>query len=210
MNLYCRTLDLSDIAILERLWLEKKTVLKEDLTLSHPTEVRERLASLSKNLNTRWLVFGIFENEVLIATWSVFKWPSLPYYTLTDLFIAGEMSPKAYYEKINLFLDAIIPNMESQKYFNFYILTLLRPYQRKCLLENRIWPIPARIRQFQRYDFQLESIIKKNTVPSEAYFYMMGQRTWNNDLWIRRASLKLEILIPYQMSNLEALQLNEQ
>lgn len=201
---YCRKLTSSDRPVIADLWSKKKTIFKIELNEEYRDKLLWRLDNFLDEAQSESCLYGAFIDDHLIATWSVYLWGKIPYYTLGDFFIKSEnSSPTSYKKIVNLTLNKIFADMESANRFTFFIIALLRPYQERALFRGEIWRIPEDLEAFARYQVCLEDVIPALTKPnSPIYWNLMGDRLWNKDLWIRRGTLKNEYLAPRLLAKL--------
>lgn len=176
-----------DVANLLR---HKQTTLKNAVLYENVFHILKDITS------PRHRLYGVFFEKQIIAVVCVFLWTKMPAYTVSELFINTQHSVEKYNRIINISIDKITNDMESLGRYEFYILTLVRSFQKKVLQENKMWKVHDKYTPFQRYNVSIETIIKANEKPEfELYWSMMGKKTWPSDLWIRKYRLKNELIL---------------
>lgn len=196
-QLICSKLNAESRSEIENLWNQKKTLFKSPLDEDYRKKLQNRLDHILDPKEERLSLFGVFNEGKLIATWVVFRWLNLPSYSLNELVIDNpQKSSQLYIACVNSLLNKIFPLMESEGYYSFYILALLRSYQLRALKKGKMWEVPPELTPYQRYDLSIECLIPPMTKPNFTYWDLMGQRYWPQTLWVRRGRLKDEFLIP--------------
>lgn len=202
--LECIKLKYEHLSLISDLWLNKEKIFKDKVDQDYLNGLKSKIEKIFSQYSNQITVYGIMQQGVLIATWSVFRWTQLPYYTIEELVIHNpEKSVTRYKKVINLLLSNIHSDMEKEKRYTFYILAMLRNYQKSSLVKGENWSIPEDLHVFDRYNLFVEAIIPANTQPQKVYWDMMGHKFWEKDLWIRRGCLKDKFLIPMLMQELE-------
>lgn len=93
-------------------------------------------------------------------------------------------------------VNEIMKDMEAKQRYQFYMLTLLRQTQKQSILDGNLWPFPKNFSCFDRYNITIEAIVKANEEPHyETHRWIMADQTFPVDLWIRKGTLKNELLI---------------
>lgn len=142
--------------------------------------------------------YGIYNQGKLEGIIGVNKWKMLPYYTIFDLFISTGASAKKYNAYIISAMQKITESMEVCGRFQFYVLTLVRAFQRNKLKDGKMWEVNAKYEPFNRYNVSIETIVPANTRPNyEAYWNMMGKEEFPEDIWIRKYVLKNEFILEH-------------
>lgn len=184
------SLNKDHISEVTELLSHKKTTLKNPILYDSVMLIVKDIESPNYKL------YGVFHNDKIIAVTGVFLWTKMPFYTISELFINTQHSVEKYNRIINISIDKITSEMEALGRYEFYVLTLVRSFQKRILMEKKMWKVNKKYTPFQRYDVSLETIIKAGETPQfETYWSLMGKKTWPSDLWIRKYRLKNELIL---------------
>ncbi len=161
----------------------------------HIERTNLNLENLNLNLQNRNLCYvGCYELDKMIGCLSGYKWTSLPYYTVENLYIrSSQKSPVTFKKNLDGMLSLLVTQMEKDERFTFFAITAL-DYVPKSVLhnENEQSNFGEFVQALKGYRFCTEAIIPANTLPKfETYKRIMGGRTWNVNLVIRRVYKKL-------------------
>lgn len=190
MKLSINIMGVEDIKDVDSLLKHKRSILKNN----NRDILHNSIAEKIKDKN--YIILGLREDGNLRGIVGIFKWISLPYYSVTDLFIDTQYSVKRYNAYITQALKTIMNLMEKEGRFQFYILTLVRPFQKKVLKNNKMWEVSKKYEPFARYNVTLEVIVKAHEKPEYVtYWKLMGSKTWPEDIWIRKYTLKNEFIL---------------
>lgn len=162
----------------------------EDLTSDD--QISRATAALT---DERSMVFGLFHDQRLIASIAIYRWTSLPYFTLGDLKVSSEYRSYLLYKHLteHLIFHAI-RMMENEMRFTFYAISKCRNPALRRIQEGRgLW---AFTEPFKDYNLIVEAVIPPDTRPVyPTHWELMCRRTHPVYLWIRRGTLKQEHLL---------------
>lgn len=189
-----RQLSSSDENQVQDLLKHKEKLLKEKL----PQEAipSERMIRLINDPIYR--VYGAFIDDELIGVGAAELWSKLPYYNISNFFLQPGRSVIEYRNFCVQVVNQMMADMEALGRFQFYMFTLLRPYQKRSLEQGDMWRFPDKFTCFDRYYVTVEAVIKANEPAKYAtHAWLTGGKTWSSDVWIRKGVLKNEFLVNY-------------
>lgn len=187
--------DKSHLSQIQEFISAKTNVFKIQLS---PEEIEDYKDKLEYKLNDKSYQFILaYENKQLTAMMSVYYWKTLPYFCLGDLFYKRTPEDQTSFRTgLNTLIEYGIQEALKNKYYVCYFITRMRRFSKQQFLEkgnpnHSEEAVPA----LSIFDVNVEFIIPKNSRPAhESYWHMMGSRTHDCDLWVRRGTLKVEKL----------------
>lgn len=139
--------------------------------------------------------YGAFVNGELCGVMSGIRWTKMPYYTVGYLKVHNTSGSLRFYVKVfDGLLTSLIEKFEAEKRFDFYFINYQRNFHKKYFEENRRQrAIPGFFSQIHRYELFVQDVIPPGQVSTYSVFNeIMGKRTFEVPVWIRKASLKPE------------------
>lgn len=185
-------LKLENLFEAQKLLSSKKSVLGDPL----PGFASDRIERLLKT--SYYYIYGTYYKHELIGIGSAELWKNAPYYNISNFYLKRGFGVAAYQSFCNQTIKRIFLDMEHIGRFQFFMLTIFRNSQKRSfLIDNVMWRFPKKFNCFDNYDVSVEAIIKAGTKSDfNTYNWLMGERTFRSDLWIRRGVLKEKSLIP--------------
>lgn len=159
--------------------------------------IQKKFNSLSSYLKDHPLiqVVGTFEKGQLIAIASMFQWPTLPYWTLGNLYSFSKNPFEFKKNGIAECVELLHEEALKRNLIRFYYAVRLGK-RALIRLDSDLGPYQRIIPAFDQYTFTLESIVPANsTTTHETYNRIMGFQTMPYPQYLGSATLKEKFLV---------------
>lgn len=160
-------------------FLNQRSLLFKDNFSSNHFDIKKIDLSDGPIAQGRFFAYGAFDGRHLEGIFLVYTWKSIKFYTILGMYLVNpSKSVSRYREFMSKMFNYITEEMEQALYFNFYTITLLRPFQVQQMTDSkRSEFIGKYIENYNRYSWFIERIVKPGELPDEPSFREMMNQT---------------------------------
>jgi hypothetical protein len=191
----CRTLSLKDRGHIFGLYAKNKKILNTEIHLQQSLLQAQNLLNNMEKYHEQITVLGLFVDDTLVGMVSGFRWSKLPYYTIGDLKTDNPSgSFKLYISVFDVLLNTLTRIFEAEGRYDFYFVNRQRNFH-KLNRENNYKQknIPHFFTLIKRYELYIQEIIPPGSKSQfEAFNTIIGNKSYNVSVWIRKGSLMPE------------------
>ena len=159
-----------------------------------PQRNRKKFEHVFEAQKDKYTIYAIFNDQQdIVFTLGSVLWENLPYYSIIDFYVAQEVrSENQVMKYMAKAINQILADRLKIKRHTFYYL-----FKRSHVREDVEWSseytnsYSKYISESNKYNYSTEDIVMPGEKPSYlTYWRLMGERTYNVELLIRKGTLK--------------------
>lgn len=190
-----KEIPVGEIDLLNEFYSRDPRLFKRSVTIEDSKAAIDGFIKFFKENPNLVTCFGAFIDGELCGVMSGIRWTRMPYYTLGYLKVYNVSGSLKFYVRVfDGLLTSLIEKFEAEKRFDFYFINYQRNFHKNYFEKNsRQRTIPDFFSRIHRYELFVQDVIPPGQVSAYSTFNdIMGKRTFEVPVWIRKASLKPE------------------